>query len=157
MAVPRAPKQPETGGRTLPALPAIEPLPLPACEPAVRPLPISTDAPRTLALRRIHILNHGLSTFLRDWEVWIRVPWREELTRGRLVSRLEWASMRRVLGCEEIPVLCEGDSLRAPTHRPVKRDIPFVVEGLLPDDISAEGIAVYVLFTDRTHRVWHYG
>lgn len=157
MAVPRAPKQPGTGGRSLPSLPAIESLPLPVCEPGVRPLPVTTDRPRTLGLRRIHILNHGLSTYLKDWEVWVRVPWQDELTQGRLISRLEWASMRLLAARDGVPVLCAGDSLRAPAHRPVKRDIPFVLDGLLPDDISAEGISVYVLFTDRTQRVWHYG
>jgi len=156
MAVPRSARQPEPG-RRLPNLPAIEPLPLALGEPGVRPLPISTDAPRTLGLRRIHLLNHGLSTFLKEWELWVRVPWSEQLTRGRLISRLEWASMRCALRDDRVPVLCQGDSLRAPTHRPVKRDIPFVVEGLFPDDVSVEGLTVYVLFTDRTQRVWHYG
>jgi len=156
MAAPRSMHRPGQGDR-LPWLPAIQALPLDPCEQGIRPLPISTDAPRTLALRRIHILNHGQSTFLKNWEVWVRVPWREELNRGRLISRLEWASMRLRLGPEDIPVLCAGDALRAATHRPVKRDVPFIAENLLPEELSSESISVYVLFTDRTRRVWHYG
>jgi hypothetical protein len=125
----------------------------------VRPLPISTDAPRTLGLRRIHLLNHGVSTFLRDWEVWVKVPWTETLTEGRVLSRHEWRSLTAgmIAGTARVPLVCREDSVRAPQHRPVKRDIPFVVEGLLPDDVSVEGLTVYVLFTDRTQRVWHYG
>jgi len=158
MAVLRSLRLPELGGR-LPGLPAIEALPLARGEPGVRPLPMSTDAPRTLALRRIHLLNHGLSTFLKDWEVWVKVPWTDTLTEGRVLSRGEWRGLTvdAMAGAQGVRVLCRGDSVRAPQHRAIRRDIPFVIEGLLPDDVSVEGLTVYVLFADRTQRVWHYG
>ncbi|MGD2046193.1 MAG: hypothetical protein PVJ80_11155 [Gemmatimonadota bacterium] len=157
MAVLRSLRQPGLGDR-LPSLPAIEALPLAPREPGLKPLPISTDAPRTLGLRRIHVLNHGVSTFLRDWEIWVKVPWSDALTEGRVLSRTEWRTLTDGVAAKgQIPVLCREDSLRAPRHRPVKRDLPFLIEGLLPDDVSVEGLTVYVLFADRTHRVWHYG
>lgn len=137
--------------------PIIQALPLGPSEPGVRPLPISTDAPRTLGLRRIHIVNRGAATFLWHWEVWTAVPGRDTLARARVIARREWADMCRGLARGAgAPVLCEGDVVQAPRNTRILRDIPFLVEGLLPDDVSL-GIVVQVRFVDRANRRWIYG
>jgi hypothetical protein len=138
--------------------PAIQALPLDESDAGLRPLPISTDAPRTLALRRIHLMNHGESTLLRDWEVWTTLQGQSGPSGARVISRQEWEPMSRVLGREsDVPVACKGDVVRAMRHSAIKRDIPFVVEGLLPDDLSAPGNIVQVTFVDGTNRPWRYG
>jgi len=148
----------ERAGRTVGASgrAAIEALPLWNAEPDVRPLPISMDAPRTLALRRIHIVNRGTGTVLGDWEVWICAPDQQSSGRARVVSPSEWASMDTGAGHDRVPVLCSGDVLHAPKGRRIRRDIPFIVEGMLPDEILAGGIDVRVLFKDRSDRTWAY-
>lgn len=138
--------------------PSIEALPLCRSEPSVRSLPLTMDAPRTLALRRIHLVNHGVGTSLRDWEVWTAAPGQVGMSRARLMSQEEWALISRNLVCEDdVPVLCRGDVLNAPTNRRIKRDLPFLVEGLLPDEVRPGRVVVYVLFRDRTNKAWHYG
>jgi len=143
---------------TRPGRPVIEALALGRSEPSVQALPLSTDAPRTLALRRIHIVNHGGGTVLRDWEVWTAAPSTAGMTRARVVSPEEWALMSRGLVLRsDVPVVCRGDVLYASTSRRLKRDIPFIVEGLLPDEIRPGRINVCVLFRDRFSRTWHCG
>lgn len=135
----------------------IDVLPLGHAEPSVRALPLSTDALRTLALRRIHIVNHGAGTLLRDWEVWTAAPDQVCMVPARVVSPEEWALMSRGLVLEDdVPVLCCGDVLPAPTNRRLRRDIPFIVEGMLPDEVRPGCIIVDVLFRDRTNRPWQY-
>ena len=135
---------------------AIEALPLSHSEPEVRPLPICMDAPRALALRRIHIVNRGTGTVLRDWEVWISTPEQRRPSRARVVSPSEWASMGIELGHDGVRVLCSGDVLRAPKGMRIRRDVPFLVEGMLPDEVASTGIDVRVLFKDRANRSWAY-
>jgi len=135
--------------------PIIEPLPLDGHEPSVRALPISTDAPRILGLRRIHIVNRGHGTMLSNWEVWTSVPGREGLTQARVVCADEWDPMRDAFTRKgDVPVLCSEDVLSAPRHRRIKRDIVFVAEGLMPDAFSAHEIDVEVRFRDRGRRSW---
>ena len=134
----------------------IEALPLWHAEPDVRPLPISMDAPRALALRRIHIVNRGTGTVLGDWEVWISLPDQRRPRRARVVSPSEWASMDKGARHDRVPVLCSGDVLHAPKGRRIRGDIPFLVEGMLPDEILAGDIEVRVVFRDRANRSWTY-
>jgi len=134
---------------------AIEPLPLDRYEPSVRPLPISTDAPRILGLRRIHIVNRGTGTTLSNWEVWTSVPGRKGLTKARVISEEEWDPLREVFTHDDgVPVLCREDVLKAPQHRRIKRDVLFVAEGLMPDAFSTHDIDVQVRFMDRANKVW---
>jgi len=135
---------------------AIEALPLWHAEPEVRPLPISMDAPRVLALRRIHLVNRGTGTVLGDWEVWISRPDQRHPCRARVVSPSEWASMDKGAGHDRVPVLCSGNVLHAPKGRRIRGDVPFLVEGMLPDEILTGDIDVRVLFKDRANRSWTY-
>lgn len=115
------------------------------------------DAPRTLALRRIHIVNHGAGTVLRDWEVWVSAPDLADPTAVRVLSSSEWASIGTGVGHGDVPILCRGDVLYAAKDRRIRRDIPFVVEGMLPDEVTAGNVSVRVLFRDRANRHWLYG
>ena len=134
----------------------IEALPLRRSEAAVRPLPMSMDAPRTLALRRIHIVNRGPGTVLRDWEVWITTQDRRRPDRARVMTHAEWVAMGTVVADLDVPILCQGDVLSAPKGMRMRRDVPFLVEGMLPDEVVACGNDVRVQFKDRANRKWAY-
>jgi hypothetical protein len=101
-------------------------------------------------------VNRGTGTVLGDWEVWISLPDQRRPRRARVVSPSEWASMDKGAGHDRVPVLCSGDVLHAPKGRRIRGDIPFLVEGMLPDEILTGDIDVRVLFKDRANRSWTY-
>ncbi len=138
--------------------PEIEALELDESEPSVHPLSVVSNPPMTFALRRIHIVNHGEDTILRNWEVWATLPGEDGLSSVDVMSAQEWKAMGEGhLPGINVPVKCKSDIVQAPRNAPIKIDIPFTVPGLRPDDVVGPGHTIEVRFTDGAGKTWSYG
>lgn len=145
----------------LTARPRMEELPLGSSERSVSGATMSGRGggpPVAFGLRRIHVVNHGEDTFLRDWEVWYTHPTSGELAQAQVMSRQQLDDAVTSLTFDvNVGVISADDHESMQRNQPTRFDVAFMVAGLDADDVWGPGKIVEVRYRDGDGRQWRYG
>lgn len=119
---------------------------------------MSGQPPQTYAIRRINLVNSGRDTNLRKWRVRLVLPGGGVVQSVTVLPSGSWEVMREAaVDYRAVQTACSDSAIKAVRNEEMKLDVPFVVDGLNPDDIPVFGTIAEVFFTDDTGREWSYG